>query len=50
MTKSEANAERSGDSKTEIKVTQNIYTKSVNASAQQREAARAYKKMALEVN
>ena len=50
LTKSEANAERSGDSKTEIKVTQNIYTKSVNASAQQREAARAYKKMALEVN
>lgn len=50
LTKSEASAERSGDSKTEINVTQNIYTKSVNASAQQREAARAYKKMALEVH
>ena len=50
LTKSEAAAERSDDSKTEINVTQNIYTKSVNASAQQREAARAYKKMALEVS
>lgn len=45
----EADKLRKGQPGTEVNVTQNIYTKSVNAQAQQRQAARELKKLALEV-